>query len=156
MDTSLLPILIGVAVIALFVLVSLVLVKTPGSVAERRLDDLSGKRKAKEKADRVADMLLRPPAINLGKAFADRIPNLEGLNRLYEQADVGFDFKQFLAIAGGLFVVGGGLGLAMGQPLPIVAVGAALLGILPFFWLVLRKRASGSRSSSRRCPTPWN
>ncbi|MBX6312797.1 MAG: type II secretion system F family protein [Isosphaeraceae bacterium] len=116
------------------------LLKTPGSVAERRLEGLAGGRRPK--ADAAAGALLRPPAIDLGRSrdWASRFISVEGLSRLYEQADVGLPFRQFLLIALGLALAGGGLAAALKLPLPIIPVCAALLGALPFLWLWQRKR----------------
>jgi tight adherence protein B len=65
---------------------------------------------------------------------------MEGLNRLYEQADVGLAFRNFVIIAVGLTAAGAGIGYALKLPLLVLPVCSAFLGGLPFFWLVLRKR----------------
>lgn len=140
MDSTTLSILVGVAVIALIGGVGLVLAKGSGSVAEQRLDELSGKRKSK--VDPAAGLLMRPPAVDLGKSkvWANKLISVEGLNLLYEQADVGLPFARFLAIAGGLAVGSALIGLALKIPLPAVPVVAAFMGLMPFWWLTRRKK----------------
>jgi tight adherence protein B len=139
MTPTFLSILIGMAVLTLVGGVGLALSKAP-SWAEQRLDDLSGPRKPKTERD--AGSLWKPPAIVLGNAqsWATRLPSVEGLSRLYEQADVGLSFRNFLAIAVGLALAGAALGFTMNLPLLVIPVGSVFLGIVPILWLVLRKR----------------
>lgn len=138
-DPTLIPVFVGVAVILLTGGAGLVLSKSLGSVAEQRLDGLSGP--AKAKADPAAGILLRPPAIDLGSAnfWSKIVPNVENLNRLYEQADISLPFNRFMWVVG-VLAVAGGLAAAVLGPHPMVApVGALVLGGLPFVWLVHRK-----------------
>jgi tight adherence protein B len=139
-DTLLVPILAGVAVLTLFGFLGLVLSKSTGSLAEQRLDDLTGN--AKGKTDPSTGMLLRPSAIELGKEefWAKLLPDPENLNRLYEQADVHMPFNRFMAIVGALVVGGVALGIAFKLPLLLVPLGAIFLGVLPFLWLLRRKK----------------
>ena len=84
---------------------------------------------------------MRPPAIELGTAnfWSKVVPNVENLNRLYEQADVSIPFDRFMWIVGGLAAVGGIAAAVLG-PHPLLApVGAAVLGGMPFLWLNHRK-----------------
>src|SRR5262249_17581825 len=106
---------------------------------EQRLDDLTGGPKVK--SDPAQGILLRPP-IDLGQStfWFKLIPNVENLNRLYEQADVNLDFKRFLAIVVVLMVGGVGAGVAMKLPPLVIPLGALFLGFLPFFWLLHRRR----------------
>src|SRR4051812_29527012 len=62
-DPTLISVLVGVGVILLMGGAGLVLSRTIGSVAEERLEGLSGPARAKDKADPVAGMLMRPQAI---------------------------------------------------------------------------------------------
>jgi tight adherence protein B len=139
MDPLILSILIGVGVITLVGGVGLVLMKPP-SAAEQRLDDLSGKRKPK--ANPTTGVLLRPTVMSLGSSqgWAKVLPRFDRISALYEQADVGISFRIFLAIAFGLAGIGAALGYFMKVPLMFVPVAGAFLGIMPFLWLVLRKR----------------
>jgi tight adherence protein B len=140
---ALVPVVVGVAVIALFALVALALTKTSNAVAEERLDGLSGKARAKKGGDPNAGMLLRPPAIDLNSAaaWAKLLPNVENLNKLYEQADVNLPFNRFMAIAGVLGVVGAALPIAFKLHPVFVPAFAAGMGGLPFLWLLRRKKA---------------
>jgi tight adherence protein B len=139
-ESLLIPIFAGVAVITLIGGIGLVMSRSNGSLAEQRLDGLTGKSKAK--ADPTTGILLRPSAIDLGKEqfWTKFLPDPENLNKLYEQADVNMPFRRFMAIAASLAVAGVVLGIALSLPLFLVPLGAILLGISPFFWLVRRKK----------------
>ena len=100
MDPNLIAIIVGGAVILLIGGAGLVFSKSLSSEAEQRLDGLSGKMKTK--ADAANGILLRPEAIDIGNmAFWSKlVPNVDNVNRLYEQADVNIPFNRFMAIAG--------------------------------------------------------
>ena len=139
-DPTLIPILVGLAVIVLTGGAGLVFSKSLGSVAEQRLDGLN--RGPKARVDTSSGTLLRMPAIELGQgSFWSRlIPDVESLNRLYEQADISLSFNRFMWVVGGLAVLGGAPPVVFG-PHPLLApVGAAAMGGLPFAWLVHRKK----------------
>ena len=140
MDPNLVAIIVGGAVILLIGGAGLVFSKSLGSAAEQRLDGLSGKIKAK--VDAASGILLRPEAIDIGNVafWSKLVPNVENVNRLYEQADVNIPFNRFMAIAGVLAVLGGA---AMGifGPHPLLApVGVIIGGGMPFLWLVKRQQ----------------
>lgn len=139
MDPTIISIIIGAAVITLVGAIGLVMSKSP-SWAEQRLDDLSGK--GKPKAASHASSLLRPPAIDFSHSadWAKDLANFGGLNQLYEQADVGFAFRYFMLAVVLLAAAGGGIAYAFHLPLLMLPVGGGFLGMMPFFWLVLRKR----------------
>jgi tight adherence protein B len=136
------PAVIGLSVVGFFVLAFLALSKTGGSVAEQRLEGLSGGARPKA-ADPNSGILLRPSAIDLGggSVWARFLPNPESLNQLYEQADVNLPFNRFLAVAGAMAVGGGALPLAFGLHPVFAPLFAAGMGGLPFLWLVRRKKA---------------
>ena len=97
-------------------------------------------RKAK-KQDLASGILARPAAIDLGRpSFWTRlVPNAENLNLLYEQADVSFPFKRFMAIVGGLAVAGAIFGLVFQTADPRRARWwRSFWAALPFFWLMHR------------------
>jgi tight adherence protein B len=139
-ESLLIPIFAGIGVLTLIGGIGLVLSKSAGSLAEQRLDDLTGK--AKPKSDPSTGMLLRPSAIDLGKEefWAKFVPNPENLNRLYEQADVNMPFNRFMAIVVGLVISGVVLGIVLKIPLVVVPLAAIFLGVLPFLWLLRRKK----------------
>jgi tight adherence protein B len=141
-DPTVIAVFVGVAVIVLIGGAGLVLSRTLGSVAEERLDGLSGKA-PRVKSDPGAGILLRPPAIDIETVswLSKVLPNVDNLNRLYEQADVSLPFNRFLWLVGGLAVVGGVAAGVLG-PHPLCApLGAAVMGAVPFLWLLRRKKA---------------
>ncbi len=83
-----------------------------------------------------------PPAIELsaGSLLSKILPNVDNLNQLYEQADVNLPFDKFMWIVAALTVVGGAVTAVFG-PSPLLApVGAAVMGVVPFMWLLRRKK----------------
>jgi tight adherence protein B len=142
--SSLVPILIGVMVIVTIGGLGLVMSGKTPSLAEDRLAGLMGSRRARaaKKQDLSSGILARPAAIDLGHpSFWTRlVPNAENLNLLYEQADVSFTFRKLLSIAGGLALAGGVLGIAFQLPFFVPPLLAIVLGALPFFWLMRRRR----------------
>ena len=140
---SLVPMLIGVTVIAIIGGLGLVTSRKSGAFAEDRLAGLMGLRRARaKKQDLASGILARPAAIDLGRpSFLTRlIPNAENLNLLYEQADVSFSFKRLLTIAGGLALAGAAFSLTFRLPLFAAPILGLFLGSLPFFWLIKRRR----------------
>ncbi len=139
-ETILIPIFAGAAVIMLIGGVGLVMSRSAVSLAEQRLDGLTGQ--SKGKADPSAGILLRPSAIDLGKEdfWAKVLPNPENLNRLYEQADVNMPFRRFMAMVAVLAISGLVLGIVFKLPIILVPLGSIFLGVLPFLWLLRRKK----------------
>lgn len=131
------PLLIGLAVIGVVTLVAFGLGKSPGTQAEARLDQLVGLKPAR--TDPEKGLLLRPDHLHLGGS-RELLPSLEGLSRLYEQADVGLELKHFALIPLVLLAAGLGLGVGLGQAWPLALGGGLGLAVLPWFWLLLRKR----------------
>ena len=142
MSTMLVPILMGVAAIALVGGLGLVFGKSPGSVAEERLEGLKGGR-AQARRDLQATMLLRPEGLTTANSwkFVSRLADAEWMTRLYEQADVNLPFNTFLAIVAVLAGFGGVGAVLMKIPLWLAPAAAAFLGATPFLWLVRRKKA---------------
>lgn len=139
-DPTIVSMFVGVAVILFVLGAGLVLSRSINTVAEQRLDDLSGG-KSKGKGDPNSGMLLRPAAIELANAsfWTKIIPNVENINTLYEQADVNISFERFLWIVGGMGIIGFLVPIFLG-PHPLCApIGAVLFGAMPFCWLVYRK-----------------
>jgi tight adherence protein B len=133
-------IFVGTAVILLIGGVGFVLSKSLGSVAEERLDGLNGGRP--KAADPSSGLLMRPTAIDIEKAnfWSKVVPNVENLNRLYEQADVNISFTRFMVVVGTLAVVGGVVTFLFGPHPLLTPVGAVAFGGVPFFWLLHRKK----------------
>lgn len=138
-DSTILPMIIGVCVIVLVGGAGLVFSKSSTAVAEERLDGMSGTAKRKV-ADLNTGMLMRPPAIDLAAAWVKILPNLDNLNKLYEQADVSLSFKRFMLLVVVFGVSGFILPLAFGMhPLLAPVCGLVLSGV-PFLWLLKRKK----------------
>jgi tight adherence protein B len=131
------PVAIGLAVVVFVAFGAFVLYRSPSDQAGDRLDAMTGK--GPGKADLQQGILLRPET-PLGGGSAGLVPNLRALGQLYEQANVAMPFGQFLAIPAGLAVLGALLALGLRVTVPAALIGAASLGVLPFFWLVHRKR----------------
>lgn len=142
MDQTMVMILVGVAVVVCVGGVCMAFMKTSTSIAEKRLDDMSTKRRFKNRKGDAAANFLKNQAVDVGgSSFWSKIfPKVDGINALYEQADVGIEFKHFLYIPVGLAIVSAIIGFFLKLPLLIIPVCAASMSVLPFFWLVLRKR----------------
>jgi tight adherence protein B len=141
-DPMIVSMLVGATVIALMVGVGLALSRSANSLAEQRLDDLTGSPKGKGKADLSGGLLLRPSAIGPGESsfWARLVPDPEKFNTLYEQADVNLDFNRFLAIVGALAAAGAVLGFVFKLSIFLIPVVSAFLAALPFLWLIHRKK----------------
>lgn len=140
---SMLPMLIGMAVIVVVGGVGLVMSRTSDPHAEERLAGLTGQKKPRaKKSDAASGILARPAAIDLGRpSFWTRIiPNAENLNLLYEQADVNMSFRGFMTLVGGLGVAGLVIGIVFRLPIYAIPLGGVFLAAMPFAWLVRRKR----------------
>lgn len=139
MDAALIPIVVGLGVILFVVFAGLVLNRSPAEAAEQRLDALTSQ--AQSSSDPKQGILLRPEALKFsGAGFSRLIPNPDSLAQLYEQANVGIPFQRFMCIPVGLSVLGALLGLVLNLSIPAAVIGAFSLGVLPFLWLVMRKR----------------
>jgi tight adherence protein B len=141
-DSTLLPMLIGIGVIVVVGGVGLVMSGSFSKLAEDRLEGLTGGKSKRTIEQLSSGILLRPSAINLGAGsfWAKLVPNPENLNLLYEQADVNLTFNSFMALVGGLGVVGVVFGLFFQLPFFVVPLGGLFLAALPFLWLQKRKK----------------
>ena len=141
-DTTLLSIVIGIAVIVLVGGMGLVMSGSFGKLAEHRLEGLTGGSVKRTREQLAKGILLRPSAINLGTGsfWAKLVPNPENLNLLYEQADVNLTFNTFMALVIGLAVVGVAIGVIFRLPIVAIPLGSAFLAALPFLWLLKRKQ----------------
>ena len=83
------------------------------------------------------------------------LPKFEDIRKLYEQADVNLAFNKFMIVVVALAALGGAVAVLTGLPYVVVPVGAAAMGMAPFFgWSGGRR--SGCRRSSPRCRKPSN
>jgi tight adherence protein B len=144
MDAATVSTVIGVAVIALVGGLGLVMTKSTGQRAEDRLAGLTDGRirRSSKKRDLASGILARPSAIDLGRpSFWTRlVPNVENLNQLYEQADVRFPFNTFMIIVGAMALAGVVFGIVFRLPVYVVPVVALVMSIVPFFWLLRRRK----------------
>jgi tight adherence protein B len=142
MPPNLVPLAVGGGVLTLFLAIGLALSGSKRSEAEERLEALSGgaaarRRKGKDRPTSI----LRPGRSELasGGGWLDQVLSLEGLGRLYEQADVGLPGSTFALVAVALGVAGAVLAFALRLPplsMPIVGLTFAAL---PPLWLVMRR-----------------
>ncbi len=137
---EMIPFVVGGGVLGLVTIVTLVSGRKGNAQAEKRLEDLTGGKRA-AKSEAAANLLMRPRAIDLGgTSFWNKVvPNAENLNRLFEQADVSLGFNQFMLIVGGLAASGLVAGLLFHMPILLIPIAAGFLGALPFLWLKQRK-----------------
>ena len=140
-ESLIISVLVGTAVLAMIGGVGFLMTKSLSAQAEQRLDDLTTPRARDKGGDPSSGILLRPPAIDIERPplWSKLVPNIDNLNRLYEQADLNLPFARFLALAGLLVGVGMILGYALSLPLLALPLAGATLGVTPFLWLVHRK-----------------
>jgi tight adherence protein B len=134
-----LSMLVGVVVIVVVGAFGLILVRAP-SVAEQRLDDLSGSRHEQATVETTALLRASKTPDRPGETWGRLVPRYGDLQRFYEQADPGISLSVFLGIALCLALAGAGLGYFMKLPLVVQPLGSLFLGCMPFFWLAMRKR----------------
>ncbi len=140
MSSMVVSILVGLTVVMLVAGVSMALTKSPSSLAEQRLEDISGKRRGKDKTGAATFLRLQAVDLQQSGGLSRLLPKGDGLFKLYEQADLGIDFKYFQWIVFGLAGVSAVAAFALKLPLVAVPVCAFVMGTLPFFWLVMRKK----------------
>jgi tight adherence protein B len=136
----LIPILIGVGVLAIVALAAMTM-KSTAAVAEDRLDEVTGRKARPSKAETSPDSLLKSQAIDPDRPsfWTNILPKFEDVTKLYEQADVNLPFNKFMTIVIVLAVAGGGLGAALKLSLLAIPIGSAVMGLMPFLWLKRRK-----------------
>jgi len=141
MPVALIPILIGVGVVAAVAVAALAM-RSSGEAAERRLDEVSGRVTAAPKGGAPSGSLLKAQTIDPDRpSFWTRVlPKVDDLGRLYEQADVNMPLNRFMAIVVALAIAGAAVGAALRVPVAAVPAGSAVLGLMPFLWLVRRKK----------------
>ncbi|MFO0888952.1 MAG: type II secretion system F family protein [Isosphaeraceae bacterium] len=134
-------IVVGVVVIVAVGAAGLMMSSSFAKVAEERLEGMTGSRGKRTKEELASGILLRPTAIDLGQSiWAKLVPNAENLNLLYEQADVNLTFNSFMAMVFGLGVAGCLVAFLFGFPLYAVPLGGLLLAVVPFLWLLRRRK----------------
>lgn len=139
--TTFVMIAAGVAIALLVAGVAMVVTKSESTLAEERLRNLTSGKRPNVNKQLAADSLLRAPPIDARNLalLEQYLPSGESLKRLYEQADLTLPFKTFLAIAGGLTVLGGTVATVVGS-LWLAPVGAAMGAGVSLLFLQQRKR----------------
>src|SRR5512143_809606 len=131
MDPTLISILVCAGVIATVVCAGVALMPSPGKEAEQRLEGLTAGSKRRPKMDLSKGILLRPQALGADSVseLLKRLPRLDSLARLYEQADVGLPFRQFLVVPVALVLAAAIAGVVLGVSLPVLALASGGLAL---------------------------
>ena len=108
---------------------------------EDRLDLLAGVKNPNAGAASQAllkdEFLAQLNAPGIFEAIVDR---LGGLANVFQQADTSLTPSKFFAISGGLAVLGAVAAYWAGAPVMLLPLAGTGFALLPFFWLVMRKR----------------
>jgi tight adherence protein B len=134
------PVLIGVAVLVVVATLALRMSKTSNEAAEERLDQMTSRPAAAQIPS--ADSLLKVMPIDPDRpsVWTSLLPKFEDIRKLYEQADVNLAFDKFMIVVVLLAAMGGAVSMLTGLPYVAAPLGAAAMGLAPFFWLVKRKK----------------
>ncbi len=140
MITIIILITVFVAVAALIVGVTLLVRGGDNSVVSDRLNALTSKAAAKRGEQSEKSVLNQPLDDRPGFAevFVSRVLNLR---RFLDQGNIQIPPAKFLAICGGLAVVGAVVPVFLGVPVFLAPVGALLIGPLPFGWAWWKRKS---------------
>ena len=134
---------VGLCVAALVGGVAVALRPTSERMAEDRLQLMTGKSKGRSGPDRPS--LLSSPLEDTS-TFADEIlAKIGNFTHLLEQADVQMSGSKFLTICVGAAAIGAALCLVTPTPKYLAPLFAISTGILPLFWLFMRRSRRISR-----------
>jgi tight adherence protein B len=149
MNPILIPILIGVLVVAAIVLLYVALSNRGDGVASDRLDALVGRNVRK---DSSADMLLKQALQEADKrSLLDRLtPGFFNLTQLFEQADCNIKPSALFGISLGLATLGAAMCVWLVN-IYVVPIAALLFFCLPWLWLY-QKRAKRLKSFAGQLP----
>ena len=141
MDPIFLGILAFVGVAALVGGGALLLRDKPTSKIEDRLDLLTGVSTpaARDAMAKEASILTQPldDKASIIQSFVERFGNID---RLFAQADTSLTLVRLLAICGVMAVIGVAIGVAVGIHPALLPIVGLLLGMLPVFWLLMRRK----------------
>ncbi len=123
------------------------------SEIEDRLDVFAGNRAATGRGLAEAESSLLMSPLDETKGFlGGALSRIGSLRKLLEQADSGLDPSKFVLISAVAAVIGAAVCLAVPSiPNYLAPVAAPLFGVLPLFWIVLKKR-SRLRKFGRQLP----
>ncbi len=141
MDGFLLPLVVGIGVTAAVALVGTLLAGSRESGVEDRLALLTGSATGKQAKDALLQgSVLAQPWESGQSALVNKLTQLGNLNLLMEQADTTLSPVQFLGISGVMALVGMFVPVFAGLHPSIVLPMGVMLAMLPFAWLLLRRR----------------
>ncbi|MBN2218325.1 MAG: type II secretion system F family protein [Pirellulales bacterium] len=140
MTTLLIAIAVFVAVSALVGGVALLVRDKPVTRVEDRLDIMTGQGSAAKEKLATQTSILNEPLEDRPGLMEKILGRVSGFNRLFEQADTSLTVSRFVMISSILAVVGMSAGVLLGVNLVLLPVFAVLMFILPFFWLMFRRR----------------
>jgi tight adherence protein B len=141
MDPFLISIVAFVAVFALVGAVFFVMRDYGSSRAEDRLEVLTGQRSADGASSVVKEELFREGMEGILGAFSSLTKRLSKLSMLFEQADSPIKPETFFGLSFGCGVAGVAVAWIGGAPIPLFPVSALMAGLMPLFWLMMRRRA---------------
>ena len=149
MSTLLICIAAFVGVAALVGGVAVFLRGDTDDALEGRLDQLTGRA-----APAAADSMLRHGSLLASLSasqgfFAELLGRFTRMSVLFEQADTTLTPARFFAISGGLALAGAAVSAFAGLHVGIVPVPAILCGLLPWAWLMIRRKRRFSKFASQ-------
>ena len=149
MNPILIPILVGVLVVAAVVLLYVAMTNKSEGAAADRLETLVGRNVRK---DSSADMLLKQAIQEADKqSLMDRLtPSFFNLTQLFEQADCNIKPSALFGISLGLATLGAAMCVWLVN-IYVVPIAALLFFCLPWLWLY-RRRASRLKSFAGQLP----
>ncbi|MEZ6071528.1 MAG: type II secretion system F family protein [Pirellulales bacterium] len=81
--------------------------------------------------------------------FETLVTRFARLRLLFQQANTNLTAPTFFGLSGGLAVAGGAVSIASGIPLALMPFMAAMAGVLPFLWLLFRRRRRMKKFASQ-------
>lgn len=142
MDPLLISIAAFLGVTALIGALVFVMRDFGSSRAEDRLEVLTGQRSADGGASGIVkEELIRESMQGVAGMFSSLAGRLSRLSLLFEQADSPIKTETFFGLSLGCAVAGITIGWATGAPVPLYPVCGLTAGLIPLFWLMLRRRA---------------
>lgn len=140
MDPILISVAVFVGVVALVGGVAFVMRDFGSTEVEDRLQVMTG-RKARDGADAITrDELLKEGISGISGMFGGVAERLKNMSLLFEQADSPVKPETFLGMTVGSAAVGIGLGWVGRAPAPLYPVFAMMFGVMPFMWLLWRRK----------------
>jgi len=141
MTTLLISVAAFVGVAALVGGMAVMLRDRSDSAIEDRLDLLAGKKSKSSANDSLMrEGVLTVPLDAVPGIFEAIVGRLGRLALLFEQADTSLTPSKFFAISGGLAALGALSGFVGGGSVAVAPILAAVLGSLPLFWLMWRRK----------------